>query len=267
MFRFDDSPTEGYEEHVGSKTTVRLAWDSKFSDAVSHWRRGHRREIVLQQIDTWETLEAFARMKLEDPQGSGNFRALAPDFALFAGRGFDGIRLPRGFLAVAMAAQKCATVTVFGFSQAGPEALRKAGVPGSYHDDSPSRVFEPSDALDPGPGPGVDREEITAALVAEMSRATGGKVAISEPCQTFAEQLAGRLGSSTMKVAEGGACAPNFPFPVPRRGYCWLHGFTRRELGGHAQANDFVECGEGEECEGGEASAPCGRRKDQRTVL
>ena len=131
MFRFDDSPTEGYEEHVGSKTTVRLAWDSKFSDAVSHWRRGHRREIVLQQIDTWETLEAFARMKLEDPQGSGNFRALAPDFALFAGRGFDGIRLPRGFLAVAMAAQKCATVTVFGFSHAGPEALRKAGVPGS----------------------------------------------------------------------------------------------------------------------------------------
>ena len=70
-----------------------------------------------------------------------------------------------------------------------------------------------------------------------------------------------------MKVAEGGACTPKFPFPVPRRGYCWPHGFTRRELGGHAQANDFAECGEGEECEGGEASAPCGRRKDQRTVL
>ncbi|QDZ25975.1 hypothetical protein HOP50_20g85250 [Chloropicon primus] len=262
VFRIDDAPAgPPFVDEAGSKTTVRIVGDGRHEQAWEYWRK-HRREIILQKIESLDTLTSFTLFKNADPQGTRNVLALAPDFEGFINRFVRGIRMPLGFHGVVLALQKCKSVTVFGFSNISFERLQKLGVQGHYY---------PMDESGAGGGKGAkgsrgglpeglttsnfDSEELNVVLISQLARRLEGLVKISEPCQTLEESYGGCRNCSVVPLSPLGECIPGVPLPVPAKGNC-ARADESYHQSDHRVANSFRKCTADEACPGGLRALP-----------
>ena len=272
VFRFDDAPTLGYEAHVGGKTTVRIVSDANHMKGRTY-ARSHTREMVLQHIDTQGTLEQYAAYKVENPRETFNLHALAPGYKLFLNR-FVRIPIPHGFYGVMLAMQKCERVRVYGFTHGTPN---KDFVQPSYYESSSGIGLRGR-----GSQRSYDEDEINMLLISELSKRLK-VVEVSEPCQTLKELFAGECKNcSTTKLSLGAVCQRNIPFPVAKKGWCYVSNNKEKQkkqkksgedntlivegikdmasayMKDMLWANCFAPCGsKNETCPGGFEAPPC----------
>ena len=256
VFRFDDDPTEGYEDHVGTKTTVRIVRDDKFDQATT-FSSTHRREMILQHVDSIKTLAKFTAYRRDNMQSSFNLHALAPQFKEYLNR-FVGVGIPHGFYGVVLAMQKCRKVDVYGFSS----TLKMDMFKQRYYEEDESSIS--SQDSEEQPFPGMNVQEFNLVLTSELSNRLLGEdgtkvVEMSEPCQSL-EQTFGvcKDKCSAIALSPGGECIEHVPIPVSKRGFCSPTPATR--------ANCFLKCDETEEneeeaCKGGFGAAPCKKKE------
>eukprot|EP00854_Cymbomonas_tetramitiformis_P013815 gene13815-16325_t len=139
VFRFNDAPTKGFEDHVGRRTTLRIVEDAYHMAA----RAQPSKQTVLQIIKSQEVLHQFMDYKLQP--SSMNLYMMAPDLELHVSR-YTLRATPVEFIGVALAMQKCRRVTVYGiannyrgnvqfryFSKDNPGGVMRSAV-GSHHD-------------------------------------------------------------------------------------------------------------------------------------
>uniref|UniRef100_A0A061SAY5 Beta-galactoside alpha--sialyltransferase 2 n=2 Tax=Tetraselmis sp. GSL018 TaxID=582737 RepID=A0A061SAY5_9CHLO len=217
IWRLDDAPVDGFQEHVGSHTTVRVVSDGAHAAA----RMRPSRETVLQLIDTKETLEEFVRFKTEQRRDAINVHLLSPEFSHHLSK-FMLRNAPQGFYTLALAMHKCRSIDVYGFAPSWGNSIAYR-----YWDD-----FEPEFDVRRQQGPMRDPEGTDFMLVAELAR-HGGRVrtGIHEPCLTaFASYEAcahdddgsavGESVCGVMQLSESATCVPDTPLPQPRPGFC-----------------------------------------------
>lgn len=238
VFRFNDAQTEGYEAHVGRKTTVRLVDDAFHLKA----RRQSSRELVLQHLSSKATLDGYAEYRANGTHYTENLHLLAPDFA-FHMSAYMKRNVPSGFYGVALAMQKCRKVTVYGM------AGHWNGHLGYHYYDR----FEPltgvaaMDSVAP-----MDDDALSMALIVELSRRSRARVAVAEPCQSAYESVTHECADCTrIPLSAGAFCRLRVPLPVAKPGWCQGKALK------HA-ANCFRECKSMGQCPGGDATAAAG---------
>eukprot|EP00899_Mesostigma_viride_P007705 jgi/Mesvir1/16936/Mv15795-RA.1 len=120
IFRFNGGPVEGFEAHVGNRTTYRLTNSEHFGFRTS------AEEILLQHVTMEETLQAFrlycrALELLGDTAHMNRYRGamllIDPHLQLFALREMNGGAPSNGFYGALVAGHLCATVTFYGFQK------------------------------------------------------------------------------------------------------------------------------------------------------
>jgi hypothetical protein len=167
VFRFDEAPTKAFEKHVGSKTTVRIVSDAKHVEA-RQYAQSHMREMVLQQVDTAQTLDNFTSYMLTEQHGTFNLHRLAPDYKKFIRRFFTvgiGVDVPLGFYGVALAMQKCHKVSVYGFTHSPHKNFMKRSYYHSKNGDlSPATNMNMAAVSSSSSSSGVDLDELNMVL-------------------------------------------------------------------------------------------------------
>eukprot|EP00899_Mesostigma_viride_P028264 jgi/Mesvir1/8622/Mv13046-RA.1 len=169
VFRFNDAVTSAeFGDMVGRKTTIRLVDDAMHLLA----RKQSSKEMVIQVINTWQTLRDFTAFKQEQGHEASNLYMLNWQFVAHISR-FLKFRPSHLYAGVALAMQKCRQVTLFGF------ALRHvAQGPHRYYDtevDVTRLAVEPIQA--------DERREI--ALLEILAQHSNGVVRFEEPCTTL----------------------------------------------------------------------------------
>eukprot|EP00873_Tetraselmis_striata_P024275 jgi/Tetstr1/444539/TSEL_032416.t1 len=219
IFRLDNAPTDGFQEYVGAHTTVRVVADAAHVAA----RLRPSRELVLQLIDTRETLEEFVRFKTEQHRDGVNVHMLSPEFAHHLSK-FMLRSATQGFLTLALALHKCKRVDVYGFSPTWRNSFAYR-----YWD-----AQEPDVDIHKQQGAMRDPDGVDFLLMSELARLSPeGAVNIVEPCLTpFAafsacEAIEGEpaadIGANPCGVqplSESATCLPDHPLPQPKPGFC-----------------------------------------------
>mmetsp|Transcript_52101 Transcript_52101/g.166150 ORF Transcript_52101/g.166150 Transcript_52101/m.166150 type:complete len:563 (+) Transcript_52101:165-1853(+) len=238
IFRFNDAPTKGYEEYVGRRTTIRLVEDRYFKEA----RDRPSREQVFQYITRQETLNEYIKYKNEHERESTNLNLLAPNYHFHISR-FLKRSAPFQFLGVAIAAQKCRSVTVFGIVG----SQWRGNLPYHYYDDRqpPPRVKSAAGAM-------RDEDGVAMVFISELAARPELMVRIVEPCLMYRQCFGAEVNASVMPISEGGMCSCEVPYPLPRRGWC------ADSAKANVYANCFRKCPRGAgQCPGGANQEPC----------
>lgn len=110
IFRVGLAPTNGYEEHVGRRTTVRVVLDEHFSDEAMN---RPSKETVAVRADSLDTLLKYIKAKEDRGREAFNVHLLSPEFAIFISR-YMLRDPPAMFYSLAIALQKCRNITVYG---------------------------------------------------------------------------------------------------------------------------------------------------------
>ncbi|KAK3280217.1 hypothetical protein CYMTET_11936 [Cymbomonas tetramitiformis] len=235
VFRFNDAPTKGFEDHVGRRTTLRIVEDAYHMAA----RAQPSKQTVLQIIKSQEVLHQFMDYKLQP--SSMNLYMMAPDLELHVSR-YTLRATPVEFIGVALAMQKCRRVTVYGIAN-------------NYRGNVQFRYFSkdnPGGVMRSAVGSHHDPDANTMGLFSELSQRSGGSVQLSVPCVSMYHCFNHCRNCTQTFLSPGGACECDRPLPVPKPGYC-TDAPPRGTL-----ANCFRKCPGGErKCPGGSAQGNC----------
>mmetsp|Transcript_13914 Transcript_13914/g.39373 ORF Transcript_13914/g.39373 Transcript_13914/m.39373 type:complete len:578 (-) Transcript_13914:95-1828(-) len=224
IWRLDNAPVEGFEEHVGSHTTIRIVSD----EAHVETRMRPSRETILQLLETKETMEEFVRFKTEQQRDAINVHVLSPEFMQHLSK-FMLRNAPRGFYALGLALHKCRSIDVYGFTPSWQDSF-----PFRYWDN-----YEPGIDVHHQQGPMRDPQAVDFTLMAELARHSPN-VRVHEPCLTWfaafgacdhgsgggedgEARVAGSIGGAdcgVMALSESAVCVPGHPLPQPRPGFC-----------------------------------------------
>jgi hypothetical protein len=121
IIRVDDLPTRGFEQSVGSRTTIRMCGDAKLPFCQKYVRESGE-ETLLVNITNGNSLRAFARMhRLHDNSVGAvtkkrlKLEALHPEFMEFVAEAIEGISpMTTEAQAIMFALLHCASVDVYG---------------------------------------------------------------------------------------------------------------------------------------------------------
>ena len=121
VIRVDDLPTRGFEQSVGSRTTVRICGDAKLPFCQKYVREGAE-ETLIANITNGNSLRAFARMhRLHDNSVGAvtkkrlKLEAFHPEFMEFVAEAIEGISpMTTEAQAVMFALLNCASVDIYG---------------------------------------------------------------------------------------------------------------------------------------------------------
>ena len=121
VIRVDDLPTRGFEQSVGSRTTVRICGDAKLPFCQKYVREGVE-ETLIANITNGNSLRAFARMHRLHDNGVGavtkkrlKLEAFHPEFMEFVAEAIEGISpMTTEAQAVMFALLNCASVDIYG---------------------------------------------------------------------------------------------------------------------------------------------------------
>eukprot|EP00899_Mesostigma_viride_P028018 jgi/Mesvir1/8400/Mv12642-RA.3 len=157
VIRFNAAPAQGFEEFVGSKTTIRF---------VNRLHFGHQEnplETVMQQVATPDTLARFVAAKQELP--ALRLFAIAPEFHSHV---LQELAIPAtsGLYGILFALQRCRKVDLYGYFRGSIKH-----VPYHYFDSD-----------EPVTGQ-RDRDLLEGPLLLELVRRSEGRMALMEACQ------------------------------------------------------------------------------------
>jgi len=218
VVRFNAAPTAGFEEFVGTKTTVR------FVNRLHFGFQEKTTETVLQQVTTEEALQQFLTLKKEMP--AQRFFMVAPSFHKLVVSQL--VKPPtNGLYGVVFALQRCQQISLFGFFRGSD-----AHVPYHYFD------------TDAPVGNQRKRDVSEWPLILDLARRSHGRMHIQEPCQTPEEQAGTQ---PCVACAPGSTCQLGSGLPVAIPGYCMESGV----------ANCFHKCDDPNSCLG-HADSECG---------
>jgi len=121
IIRVDDLPTRGFEQSVGSRTSVRICGDAKLPFCQKYVREGAE-ETLIANITNGNSLRAFARMHRVHDNGVGavtkkrlKFEAFHPEFMEFVAEAIEGISpMTTEAQAIMFALLNCASVDIYG---------------------------------------------------------------------------------------------------------------------------------------------------------
>ena len=121
IIRVDDLPTRGFEQSVGSRTTVRICGDAKLPFCQKYIREGAE-ETLIANITNGNSLRAFARMHRVHDNGVGavtkkrlKLEAFHPEFMEFLAEAIEGISpMTTEAQAIMFALLNCASVDIYG---------------------------------------------------------------------------------------------------------------------------------------------------------
>ncbi|KAK3242126.1 hypothetical protein CYMTET_48173 [Cymbomonas tetramitiformis] len=142
VFRFNDAPTEGFEEDVGRKTTLRVqnvmtcGWHESTGEMCLHYTGWTGNTCERENLDWWKdckTLRLSDRMLLyvkvlfRDPRSIFlRDRVMAKSTILGGGRHKEANRdTSAGFFGIALALHMCGKVNIYGFSQGSGHYFKK----------------------------------------------------------------------------------------------------------------------------------------------
>eukprot|EP00899_Mesostigma_viride_P009349 jgi/Mesvir1/18415/Mv14285-RA.2 len=110
VFRFNGGVTQGFQDHVGQKTTIRLVNSQHFA-----FHEGES-EIVLQHVTSSESLRSYIRMRTMDPRFK--FYIIDGDFVnhVLNATEWTGAA-SNGFFGINLAYQRCRNITLYGFNK------------------------------------------------------------------------------------------------------------------------------------------------------
>mmetsp|Transcript_4928 Transcript_4928/g.13765 ORF Transcript_4928/g.13765 Transcript_4928/m.13765 type:complete len:633 (-) Transcript_4928:1644-3542(-) len=190
VFRFNSAYTAGMEEHVGSKSTVRLMNRENFGFM------GGPEEIVLQHITTEAMMADFVA-----------FRRMFPATKLFAIHPAfynrviteDADHPSNGYFGMRLALELCDCVRLYGFIRSWQGYMTY-----HYHDDYTPRKSQHS------------RDSSELPLIKALLNDHLGRLAFAHPCI-----LSQRCEGCPDKAAK---CHSEVPYPVPTPGHCYGHG-------------------------------------------
>eukprot|EP00271_Cylindrocystis_brebissonii_P013845 TRINITY_DN3422_c0_g1_i1.p1 TRINITY_DN3422_c0_g1~~TRINITY_DN3422_c0_g1_i1.p1 ORF type:complete len:599 (+),score=81.88 TRINITY_DN3422_c0_g1_i1:572-2368(+) len=153
VMRFNSAPIQGFEDHVGNKTTIRLTNQQSWGFFEQYG------ELVLVPLRSRSSLEALIRVRQRFPRM--RLAALQPSFLRQFAASFDFVP-STGLLGVMIALQRCHKVDLYGF-----QSFREQSVSYQYYD----RCARPSDEE-------RDRKEYGA--LRQLARA--GLLSFKDPC-------------------------------------------------------------------------------------
>ena len=121
VIRVDDLPTRGFEQSVGSRTTVRICGDAKLPFCQKYVRENVE-ETLIANITNGNSLRAFARIhRLHDNSVGAvtkkrlKFEAFHPEFMEFVAEAIEGISpMTTEAQAIIFALLNCASVDIYG---------------------------------------------------------------------------------------------------------------------------------------------------------
>jgi len=226
VIRFNAAPTAGFEDYVGSKTTVRF---------VNRLHFGYYEKVsdtVLQQVTTPETMEKFIAMKKEMP--AARLFMVSPDFHRHV---VSELNKPptNGMYGILFALQRCSSISLYGFFRG-----NDAHVPYHYFDTDAPITAQRARDLQEWP------------LLLELVRRSNGRMKIMDPCQMPEEQCAGDICTT---CAAGSMCQCGHGLPVARPGFCMESGV----------ADCFYQCTNFDDCPGFANSTECGDRSREQS--
>mmetsp|Transcript_16654 Transcript_16654/g.20033 ORF Transcript_16654/g.20033 Transcript_16654/m.20033 type:complete len:557 (-) Transcript_16654:274-1944(-) len=235
VFRLNEAPTKGYEEYVGRKTTIRVVEDERHLEA----RAQPSKQLVLQVVKSEKTLESYLEYKSR-PQ-SMNLHYLTPDFELHLSR-YLLRPTPHGFLSVALAAQKCRKLTIYGFA-----SNHRGHVQYQYFDKK-----EPALRLRSAVGSAFDTQSFAVGMLAELAQRSNGTIQFAQPCASVYQCFGRCQNCSEVPLSIGGDCTCDNPIPIPAAGYC------APPPSANIVHNCFHKCPKGvAQCLGGSAQKTC----------
>jgi len=189
VFRFNSATTQGFEDFVGSKTTVR------FTDRANFGFSEQPNEIVMQLVTNPHTYEKYVAHRKDDP--SSHVFMVAPEFHLHVVSDLVGPVTP-AFYGVLFALQRCQAVNLYGFARG-----TDGETPYHYYNAEQPESSE------------LQRELQEASLVKELLRRSEGRMHIMEPC-VLEEDCEGNC----QHCAPGSHCVCGNTMPVAKMGFC-----------------------------------------------
>eukprot|EP00899_Mesostigma_viride_P003279 jgi/Mesvir1/12952/Mv05965-RA.2 len=136
VVRFNNAPTQGFEAHVGSRTTHRVCTSSNFGF------RENDTEHVIQHFRTSTAYKLFVRTHRHKAPGTElRLYGLHPRFVEYVANGFPTFVCSSGCHALIIALSKCRSISLFGL-----QFFEEHGVPYHYfnrHDRWGSCFFRP----------------------------------------------------------------------------------------------------------------------------
>lgn len=199
VFRFNTAHTEGLEEYVGGRTTIRLVNRENFG------YRENDEEIVLQHVTT-ETMLAEVASHLQ--RTHENLYAISPAFYKRVVTS-DNTHPTNGYFGIRLALELCDCVRLFGFVRSWRGYMTY-----HYHDDYTPRKSQHS--RDGGEWP----------MVLNLLKSSQGRIVYAHPC-VLSSRCEGCPAGGAAECSTEADPAPNVgmpPFPVPARGFCYGHG-------------------------------------------
>jgi len=203
VIRFNTAHTEGLEDFVGRRTTIRLVNRENFG------YRENDDEIVLQHVTT-ETMLAEVENHL---QGRPNERlyAISPAFYKRVVTS-DNTHPTNGYFGIRLALELCDCVRLFGFVRSWRGYMTY-----HYHDDYTPRKSQHT--RDGGEWP----------MVLNLLRSSAGRIRYAHACvlNQICEGCPEVNGQAAATCDTTFSAAPNVaapPYPVPSRGHCYGHG-------------------------------------------
>eukprot|EP00873_Tetraselmis_striata_P001716 jgi/Tetstr1/421980/TSEL_001226.t1 len=218
VVRFNAATTQGFEDFVGSKTTVRFADRANFAFSEKPT------ELVMQLVTNTHTLSKFVQHKKDDPES--RVFMVSPEFHLHAIGDLNGPATP-AFYGALFALQRCERVSLYGFTRPNSK-----DTPYHYYNAEEPEADE------------LDRERREAALLKELLRNSGGRARVAEPCVMEEDCEA---ENSCQNCALGSRCECGNIMPVARPGYCMEAGV----------ADCFYACDDPSACPGGASHTEC----------
>ncbi|KAK3245676.1 hypothetical protein CYMTET_44767, partial [Cymbomonas tetramitiformis] len=218
VIRFNAAPTAGFEDFVGSKTTVR------FVNRLHFGFQERPTETVLQQVTTPESLEQFLQLKKELP--ASRFFMVSPDYHAHV---------------------VSELISLHGFYRGS-----EAHVPYHYFDtDAPINNQKSRDMT--GDVNMDCRWTQEWPLILELVRRSNGRMQFMEPCQMPEEQC---LGHTCLSCPAGTMCQCGRGIPVPKPGFCMQSGVAdcayecekSEECPGYANATECKEADHDGDC-------------------
>eukprot|EP00242_Pyramimonas_sp_CCMP2087_P018191 CAMPEP_0198224236 /NCGR_PEP_ID=MMETSP1445-20131203/95957_1 /TAXON_ID=36898 /ORGANISM="Pyramimonas sp., Strain CCMP2087" /LENGTH=556 /DNA_ID=CAMNT_0043903329 /DNA_START=91 /DNA_END=1758 /DNA_ORIENTATION=- len=201
VFRFNSAYTQGAEEYVGSRTTVRLVNRENFG-----WRE-YDDEITLQHITTETLLREYHLRRKEKP-----LERLHGIDTSFYKRVItaDNSHPTSGFFGTRLALELCNCVYLYGFVRNWFGYMTY-----HYHDDYTPRTTQ------------AKRDSTEFPLIKSLLKEYTGRLVYVHPCVTDPECPGCPLGAK---------CVKDVPHPVPSEGHCYGHG----PPGGHPELKHWT---------------------------
>eukprot|EP00191_Tetraselmis_sp_GSL018_P022269 CAMPEP_0177626564 /NCGR_PEP_ID=MMETSP0419_2-20121207/30721_1 /TAXON_ID=582737 /ORGANISM="Tetraselmis sp., Strain GSL018" /LENGTH=589 /DNA_ID=CAMNT_0019127627 /DNA_START=106 /DNA_END=1873 /DNA_ORIENTATION=- len=229
IIRFNRAPTKGFERHVGSRTSLRIA-----SPMNVGWREGNESTLLPMPTKSYLYLQVVLHRR---HPGSKLF-LIDSEFNDYASTFLPSLP-STGFLGVLLALQRCAEVNLYGF-----HTSTSFGIPYHYYNNEvPRRKLAYAHDL---------REE--ASKMRALARR--GLVRLADPCAAGCENVSG-IKCTNCPAGSTCTCEDRYPLPVALPGFCRLRGVY----------SCFFACPGGpKQCPGGLRATRCSKNMTGSTL-